>query len=246
MIEVTDAGFFYEPERWIFRHHSFVLEQGEVWAILGPNGRGKTTFLKCLLGLRRPKEGGIRLGGSAGYVPQVYQLAFPYPVLDLVLMGRARHLGIFASPGRRDLDIAHQALERLGMSGFAERTLPSLSGGERQLVLIARALASACELLVLDEPASALDLKNQRLVLTLLRRLAGEGLTVVLTSHNPQHAYFVADKVALMLGPESYLFGPTESTMSEARLRRLYNVELRRVSFEHGGQERQTVVPIYD
>lgn len=246
MIEVVDAGFGYRPGRWVFRHHSFSLARGEVCAILGPNGRGKTTLLKCLLGLRRLQEGQIEVAGTAGYVPQVHGAAFPYRTLDVVLMGRARHLGLFASPGRRDVDLARRALEQVGLADLAERPLSSLSGGERQLALIARALASACEVLVLDEPASALDLKNQSLVLGLLRRLAGQGMTVVLSTHNPQHAAFVADQVALMLAPERFLVGPTDTTLTETHLAQLYGVELRRLRFEHDGRERQTVVPIYD
>lgn len=108
-----------------------LLGRGEVCAILGPNGRGKTTLLKCLLGLHRLKEGRMSLAGAAVYVPQTYGVAFSYSVLELVLMGRARHLGLFASPGLRDVEMAKRALERVDMSAFAERPLPSLSGGER-------------------------------------------------------------------------------------------------------------------
>jgi iron complex transport system ATP-binding protein len=138
VIEVRDAGMAFGA-RWIFRRLSFVLPQGETLAILGRNGRGKTTLLRALLGLQPWSEGGARIFGSAGYVPQSASVPFAYSVLDLVLTGRARHLGMFAVPGEADYRAARAALEALGMLGFEERQIDELSGGERQLVLTARA-----------------------------------------------------------------------------------------------------------
>lgn len=214
-------------------------------AILGPNGRGKTSFLKCLLGIFKLKEGSIHLGGQVGYVPQATGSSFPYEVLDTVLMGRARHVGLLSAPKARDYQAAWKALAEVGMDHLAHRPLNTLSGGQQQLVLVARALASECDILVLDEPASALDLRNQEVVLQLVRRLARQGLTVVFTTHNPQHASFAADRVLLMYAPQDFVYGETHQVMTDENLRRLYGVNLTNVQVEYHGRTFKTVVHIY-
>ena len=200
MIEVEGAGVAF-GETWIVRHLSFAIARGEILAVLGRNGQGKTTLLRALLGLQPLSEGTARIGGSVGYVPQRASLPFAYSVLDVVLMGRARHLGMFAAPGKADHAAARAALQALGMLGFATRRIDQLSGGEQQLVLIARALASECDALILDEPTSALDFRNQDLVLSTIRQVSRQhGLTVVFASHYPQHALHVGDKAPLDAG----------------------------------------------
>ena len=229
MIEVQDAGMAFGG-RWIFRRLSFALPRGETLAILGRNGRGKTTLLRALLGLQPWSEGGARILGSTGYVPQSASVPFAYSVLDLVLTGRARHLGMFAVPGEADYRAARAALEALGMLGFEERQIDELSGGERQLVLIARALASECEVMILDEPTSSLDFHNQDVILSTMRRVAQEGgLTVIFASHYPQHAVHVADKALLMHDVDDYAFGEATSVMTEEALGRLYDIPMRKV-----------------
>lgn len=245
MIEVRGAAFRYSDE-WIFRDHSFRVEAGEIVAILGPNGRGKTTLLKAVTGLLDLEQGEVRVDGEIGYVPQNAQTAFPYSVLDMVVMGRARHVGLFSVPGKRDFEIAHQMISHLGLRPFEDRPFNRLSGGERQLVLIARALASECDALILDEPASALDFRNQDIILRTLRDVAkNQGLTVLLTTHYPQHAIHLADKALLMHSADRYQFGTTDEIMSDANLERLYSMPIRNITVDHDGVPQRTTVPIF-
>jgi iron complex transport system ATP-binding protein len=233
MIEVQNAGIAFGA-RWIFRRLSFALPRGETLAILGRNGRGKTTLLRALLGLQRWSEGDARIGGSTGYVPQSASVPFAYSALDVVLTGRARHLGMFAVPRETDYRAARAALAGLGMLDFEERQIDELSGGERQLVLIARALASECEVMILDEPTSSLDFHNQDVILSTMRRVVNQsGLTVVFASHYPQHAMHVADKALLLYDVDDYAFGEAKSVMTEAALGRLYDIPMRKVEVDH-------------
>lgn len=246
MIEVDNAGFRYGRGEWIFRHHHLQLAPGEVVGILGPNGRGKTTLLKAVLGLLPLEEGRIRVDGHFGYVPQNSLSPFPYTVMDMVVMGRARHIGLLSSPGGPDFAIARQTLDVLGISDLQNRTIDELSGGERQLVLIARALASGCDCLILDEPASALDFKNQQAVLKVLKNLSrNNSLAILFTTHYPYHALHIADKVLLMHNAYEYQFGETEEIMRDEHLQRLYGIEIRNLTFPHDGKKVRTIVPVF-
>ena len=245
MIECQNAGFRY-AEDWIFRAHNFRVETADIVAVIGPNGRGKTTLLKIITGLLQPNEGNIHVQGNVGYVPQNAQSAFPYSVLDMVVMGRARHIGLFSVPGKHDFEIAHKMIDHLGLKSYEDRPFDRLSGGERQLVLMARALASECDVLVLDEPASALDFYNQNIILRTLRDVAkNHGLTVLLTTHYPQHAIHLADKVLLMHSANHFQFGTTADVMTDVNLEQLYSMPIRNVSIDHEGRVVTTTVPIF-
>ncbi|NML52994.1 ABC transporter ATP-binding protein [Streptomyces sp. R302] len=224
MLELDGLGFTHDPGRWLFRGVAHRLAPGEILTVLGPNGRGKTTLLRCLAGLATPTEGRVRADGAVAYVPQSHRSTFAYTALDMVLMGRARHLRPLATPGRRDHELALAALERVGLTHLAGRDYPTLSGGERQLVLIARAIAAQGPVLVLDEPASALDLRNQGRVLHLLRGLADEGRTIVLTTHHPDHAMEIADTAMLMFGGADVRIGPAGELLTERTVGDLYGV----------------------
>ncbi|MEQ8284427.1 ABC transporter ATP-binding protein [Thalassospira sp.] len=247
MIRVEKLGFKHRLRtNWIFRDHSLTVNAGEVVAVIGPNGRGKTTLIKTILGLYKSVEGSVSFDGSVGYVPQNTEASFPYSVRDMVVMGRARHVKTFGSPGRDDYHKADAALERLGVGRFADRPVTELSGGERQLVLIARALVSECQIMVLDEPASALDFRNQQTILTVLRDLAQkDGMTILFTTHMPQHAQVIADQVLLMRDVDHYDFGPTKTVLSEENLSTLYGIDIRSIGFDHQGQNQQAVVPVF-
>ena len=245
-VSFEGLGFCYDPGQWVLRAYRGEIPRGKVLAILGPNGCGKTTLLKLLLGAHSPGEGVVRVEGRVAFVPQLFQVSFSYSVLDMVLMGRARRIALFSTPSADDDNAAMMALKKLDLADLAERPFDELSGGQRQLVIFARALAAEADILILDEPTSALDLKNQGLILQWIRRLSREeGLTVVFTTHHPHHAHAVADATMLMLGQREFLCGPTAEVITEENLHRLYGVALKRVQFEVDGQAAETFIPIY-
>ena len=204
MLEVKALSY-----RSILHDLTFSVAPGELVAILGPNGAGKTTLFRCLARLIRPDQGKILLRGRpleayspkelyqiVALAPQFSQIGFPYTVLTVALMGRASYLSPFSRPGRRDYEKAQEALALLGLEDLAHRPFNTLSGGQRRLVLIARALAQEAELLLLDEPTAHLDLKHQILVLSKIRELSGQkGLTILVSLHDPNLALTYADRV---------------------------------------------------
>ncbi|MGI9354120.1 MAG: ABC transporter ATP-binding protein, partial [Rhizobiaceae bacterium] len=221
MIEIDRAGFRF-GDTWIYHNYSLDVASGDIVAMLGPNGRGKTTLLKGVAGLLAPEEGTIAVNGEIGFVPQSADVSFDYSVLDMVVMGRTRHIKLFQVPDVEDFEVSRQVLAALGLTEFADRPFNRLSGGERQLVLIARALASECDLLLLDEPASALDFANQDLILKTLRSIARERkLTILFSTHYPQHALHLADKVLLMESAQRYQFGTKADMLTEENLGKL-------------------------
>lgn len=239
-------GHAYRPGQWIFRNLAASLDRGKIFAVLGANGCGKTTLLQLALGLFPPAEGRVRVQGRTAFVPQQFQLSFEYSVLEVVLMGRAKKIGLFSQPSREDEEMARAALARFGLDAYAQRPFHELSGGMRQLAVFARALVAEAEILVLDEPTSALDLKNQSLVLEWILRLSrDEGLTVLFTTHHPHHALAAADEALLMLGEEAYACGPVGEVLTEPRLLTAYGVEMKRLTFEHGGRRIETLAPVF-
>ncbi|HVX46439.1 MAG TPA: ABC transporter ATP-binding protein [Mycobacteriales bacterium] len=219
---------------------------GAVVAVLGPNGRGKTTLLRCAAGLLRPQRGTVRRQGPVGYVPQARPGTFGYRVIEMVLMGRARHVPVYGTPGPADREAAHAALARVGLSALSGHPYLQLSGGEQQLVLLARALASGADTLVLDEPVSALDPRNQGRILRLLRLLAGSGIGILLTTHQPDHALLIADRATLMIGPGDVRTGDAAAMLTDTLLGSLYGIPMRTVCYQDGGVDRRVLVPRYE
>lgn len=245
MLELDHVAYGYRAAEYIFRDVSFRVSAGTATAVLGPNGSGKTTLVRCAAGLLAPTEGTITRLETVGYVPQAHSSSFAYRALDMVLMGRARQVRIFRSPGAADRSAALQAMERVGIADLADRLFPTLSGGEQQLVLIARAIATGCPLLVLDEPSTGLDLKNQVRVLTLLRDLKADGMALLLSTHEPDHALYLADSVVLMRR-DGVLAGRAAELLTAAQLSGLYGVGVSTLEYQEGnGARRRTVVPRY-
>ncbi len=230
------------------------IREGEVLCLLGPNGGGKTTLMKTLLSLLPALGGSIKLQGRditrysraelakiVGYVPQAGTNFFPFNVIDVVLMGRVAHIGLFASPGKKDVVAAEAALALLGMGHLRDRIYTEISGGERQLVLIARALAQEPRLLVMDEPTASLDFGNQLRVLDQITALAKRGMAVVLSTHDPDHVFLCGDRAALLRDGRLVALGPPVEVVTEQALAALYGVEVEVV--ELPDHQTHTAVP---
>ncbi len=215
------------------------IPAGSITAILGPNGSGKTTLLRLALGLLSPSSGAIHVAGRpqrewsrrelsrrVGLVPQDELVAFDLSVLEFVLMGRAPFLGLLEMPGEDDRDRARQALATVGIASLERRVVPELSGGERQLVTIARALVQESEILLSDEPTAHLDLANTRRVLDVMRALGRDGRTLVFTTHDPNLATAIADHVVLLRDGRVLAAAPTTEAITAERLGATYGVDV--------------------
>lgn len=237
-LEARKLGIGY-PGHAVGRDIDLGVGEGEVLCLLGPNGGGKTTLFKTMLGLLPAQGGEVRLDGAPlatlprgeiarriAYVPQAHTAHFPYRVIDMVLMGRTAHLGPFATPGPRDRDYACEALETLGIADLAESEYTRISGGQRQLALIARALAQHAPTLVMDEPTASLDFGNQVLVLSQIRALSGTGLSIVLSTHDPDHAFACASSVALLANGRIAAAGTPAKVVTSRRLKEIYGVDV--------------------
>ncbi len=237
-LEARDLAIGY-PNHLVGRDISLALRRGEVLCLLGPNGAGKTTLFRTLLGLQPPLGGTVLIDGvplaelpraeiarRLAYVPQAHVTEFSYSVLDVVLMGRTARLKPFASPGAADERIAREKLAGLGIGELAAHDYTKISGGQRQLALIARALAQDAPILVLDEPTASLDFGNQALVLARIHDLATQGFGIVLSTHDPDHALMVATRVAVIAEGGLRAVGPPAEVVTPATLSAIYRVEV--------------------
>jgi iron complex transport system ATP-binding protein len=230
----------------LFQALNLQLKRGEVLALLGPNGCGKSTLMRLLLGTLVLQQGTVERRAETGFVPQTFTPPFDYQARDIVLMGRARHIGLFRAPSRRDQQQAEEAMATLEIQELAARTFGTLSGGQRQRVLIARALASASDIIILDEPTSALDLHHQDRVLTLIRRLAEQrNMAVMFSTHQPAHACAVADNTLLLGHEGQHHLGACDEVLTSGRLSALFQLPIERISLETNGQRHSTLVPLY-
>ncbi len=239
-VEVGSIRFAYGPRR-LFEGLSLVIRPGEMVGLIGPNGSGKTTLLRLMSGVLSPEAGEIRADGRSvatlpprerarriGVVPQESRLAFEFSALEVVLMGRAAHWGLLGVEGAADLAAARRAMERTGTLPHANRLIGRLSGGERQLVFVARALAQEPALLMLDEPTAFLDIRHRLEIYALLKDLnAAEGLTVVTTSHDINLAARYCPRLILLKDGRIVADGPTEAVFREEILSEVYGTPLR-------------------
>jgi iron complex transport system ATP-binding protein len=246
MLEARNLSYEYMPGMPVLRDVSLKLEPGESLYLLGRNGSGKTTLLTCLAGLYQPTGGQVLLNGRdirtyppaerarrVGLIPQIHTPAFAYTVGEMVLMGRAPHLGLFGTPTRADAAIADESLEMVGLTALRERPYTEVSGGERQLALIARGLAQKCDILLMDEPSAHLDLSNQHRVLEVVDQLAQQGLSFVISSHAPNNALAYAHHVLLLRQGNVIAYGPPAETLTEPLLSSVYGMRTE-VIYEQG------------
>lgn len=240
LLSVKDLHYAYPGSGTVLGGVSFEAAAGEVTAILGANGSGKTTLMKLMLGLLDPDAGTVYYNGRSlnefsreelsraiAWVPQAEEPSFPYKVREYLLLARAPYVGIFETPTSVDEEVVEAVLRDLGLSHLADREVPQMSGGERQLMLIGRALAQEPQALMLDEPTSHLDLGNKVKVLRVMKSMAGKGKAVVFSTHDPNEALQVADRVALLDGGVVTALGEPGSTITEEALERIYRSKVR-------------------
>lgn len=256
MLRADRISFAYRGGPPVLEQVSLAVARGELVGIIGPNGSGKTTLLKILGGMLAPTSGSVFLDDHAleswsrrdlarrvAFVPQETHSSFDFSVLDVVLMGRFPHLGAFALEGPEDLAIARDALQATGTSVFETRAFNTLSGGEKQRVVIASALAQRAELLLLDEPTASLDVGHQLEVAALLARLNREqGVTMVLTTHDLNFAASMCRHLMLVRGGRVIASGPTDRVLTAGAVRALYDVDADVGMHPRAG--RLTVTPI--
>jgi len=237
-IRVEKLSFSYGAHD-VLKSVSFRAEYGEFLSVLGPNGVGKSTLFRCMLGLLQPSQGrtlideqdisdmsAAELSRKIAYIPQSHSPVFNYSVLDIVLMGTTAQLGKFSSPGKAQHRQAIEVLERMHIAELRDRGYRSISGGERQLVLIARAMAQNAKILIMDEPSSSLDFGNRICVMDTIKELTKHGYCVIQSTHDPDQAYQYSDKILAMYGGEVLAWGKPEETVCDTVISKLYGVDV--------------------
>lgn len=238
MLEVKKLCFSYGNAK-VLNQVSFEAKEGEFLSVLGPNGVGKSTLFRCILGLLAPSSGEILVAGERvdamkpgelarriAYIPQSHDPVFHYSVFDMVLMGTTAQTGLFSSPKKEHLQLVEEALEKLGIAPLSNRSYRTLSGGERQLVLIARAMVQKARVLLMDEPSASLDFGNRILVMNRVRELCKEGYCVIQTTHDPEQAYLYSDKILAIHKGTVLAHGQPRDIFDEKLISTLYGVDV--------------------
>lgn len=257
--EVRNGSFSYEKENIVLNNISFTVKQGEIISILGPNGAGKTTLLKCMLGFESWKNGSTLIDDininqiptkeifkKISYVPQVKSQAFPYTVFETVLLGRSAYLKSFEVPHQIDEQIALQAIKQCGIEHLKDKHTNQISGGEFQLALIARALCTNPEMIVLDEPETGLDYSNQLRVLNLLNDLSKQNhKTIIFNTHYPDHALDLSDKTVLLQKDGTCMFDETKKLLTSSTLTNTFGVDVIMLDKQMGDKTYHSFIPIH-
>ena len=257
-LEIRGGRYGYDPDSPFASDLNFRLERGEIMAVLGPNGCGKTTLINTIVGMRPWLAGQTLIHGrpltdyssrnlwqQIGYVPQARTNAFAYTVMDMVLLGRSAHLGTFNRPGKADRAAARRIMQRLEIRHLEDRLCNSISGGELQLVFIARALMGDPAILFLDEPESHLDFKKQLIILNIIERLASEdGIICMLNTHFPNHALRIAGQVLLIKPGGDHCVGPVAEVLTENTVRDCFEVDTVFYQFNAYGQSHRALFPV--
>ena len=236
---LQNIEFSYDEKNIVLNSLSLEITSGKITAILGPNGSGKTTLLNILLGYLKPKNGEVLLDGSSinsyskrqlsqviSFVPQIEHIPLKFTSMEYILLGRTPYIGVFNMPQERDTIIAREVINLLGIGHLRDRLMAKLSGGEQQLILLARALAQEPKILLLDEPTTHLDLGNTAVILNALKDLSRNNVTVVFTTHDPQSAVFCADQFVLMKKGNVIQAGNSKEIITSKNLTKLYDVDI--------------------
>lgn len=256
-LTVQNAGFAFKKGVPVIKDLSFCASSGELIAVLGPNGSGKTTLLRCLTGLLRWDTGRTLLDGNdlkemsskavwdrIAYVPQARGSVVSLSAKEMILLGRTGKIGLFSTPGKQDREAAERIAEELGITHLLEKPCNEMSGGELQMILIARALISEPELLILDEPESNLDFKNQIIVLDTLTKLAKAGICCIFNTHYPAHALARADRSLLLGKGGDNRFGKTAEIVTEENIRAFFGVDALISTVSQDGTVYHSILPI--
>ncbi len=237
-LELRDVTCGYDNKP-IIKNINFQIGQGETLAILGPNGVGKSTMFKTILNLIKPLEGQISIDGEnisswqpkkmakyMAYVAQAHVPSFPYLVKDIAMLGRVGQISRIGQPSRKDYEIVEQALEDVGIRHLREEVYTEISGGERQLLMIAKALAQEPKILIMDEPTANLDYGNMVIVMKCIKQLAEKGLCVIFTTHMPDQAFMTGAKTAMLFRNDPIEFGPANEVITEKNLYKAYQTDI--------------------
>lgn len=258
ILEVKNGCFGYPRQPDILRGVNLTLKAGRILSVLGPNGIGKTTLLKCIVGLLKWQRGCSLLDGKdiskfsprrlwskISYVPQSHGFSFSFTGLEMIMMGRSAHLGVFGKPGERELSMAMDVMRRTGIERLADKDCNHMSGGELQMVLIAKALVNEPELIVLDEPETGLDFHNQILVLNMIERLAHEeNICAVMNTHYPSNALSVSDEAFILDNSGGFIYGLVHEILNEENISRAFDVRVAVNEFQCEGKTVKSIVPV--
>ncbi len=237
MFKIEDLKFSYGKKE-ILKGLDFEINSSDIVSILGPNGCGKTTLLKLMLGFLKPSSGKIYFKGKdiskidpkeyfqqVAYIPQIHESAFGYTVKDVVLMGRMPYKSLFSNFNKEDRTISLEALDILGISHLADEIYTTLSGGQRQLVLIARAIAQQADVFIMDEPVNGLDFGNQYKLLQKIKELSKKDITFIKTSHYPDHVFFVSNEALFLNKGNLLVKGDPNEIINENNIKKVYEIE---------------------
>jgi len=237
IISVNDLHFSYAKQS-VLEGVDFTLNRGEIVSLLGPNGCGKSTLIRLILKLIHPSQGEIWLDNKTidryshreiaqhiAYIPQYNNVPFNYSVLEMVMMGRVAKHGFFAAPSEKDKEVAYESLRRIGIDDLAQRPFGQLSGGQKQMVLLARALTQEVNTFIMDEPVSGLDYGNQIRLLELISQLNAQGYTFLKTTHYPDHALMVSSRVVVMNNGKIIANGKPEEVITSSMIRDVYGID---------------------
>ena len=256
-LEVSKGFFKFKKTDYILRDINFSLGDGDVLAILGPNGVGKTTLIKSLTGLLPWTRGETFIDGKnisamkerevwskISYIPQKRNFSFSYTGLEMVLFGSTSSLNIFERPSQKEIERAREVMKMIEIDHLADKVASEMSGGELQMLLIARSLVKEPKIIILDEPESGLDYKNQIIILDLIKKLSASGVIIVMNTHYPDHALKISNKCLLLNYDKTYKFGETREVLNGENLKNSFSVEVKIEKISFDGKDYESIIPL--